>query len=131
MIVVDSSVWIAHLRGQETRAVAKLRAAIDQDSDEIAVGDLVLLEILLGARDEALATRIENDIRQFRVVRMLDDRTAVDAARHYRSLRRLGITIRKTTHLIIGTFCLRHGHTLLHEDKDFGPMEQHLGLRVA
>ncbi len=44
MIVVDSSVWIAHLRGQETEPVRKLRAI--EWPDEIVVGDLILLEVL-------------------------------------------------------------------------------------
>jgi predicted nucleic acid-binding protein len=33
--------------------------------------------------------------------------------------------------MIIGTFCIEGGHTLLHDDRDFGPMAQHLGLQVA
>ena len=62
---------------------------------------------------------------------MMDDRIAVLAARHYRTLRSLGITIRKTIDLIIGTFCIEHGHELLHDDRDFEPMHAHLGLRRA
>jgi predicted nucleic acid-binding protein len=33
--------------------------------------------------------------------------------------------------LPIGTFCIEHSHSLLHEDRDFAPMEQHLGLMAA
>ncbi len=53
------------------------------------------------------------------------------AARNYRKLRELGITIRKTADIIIGTFCIEHCHALLHDDRDFGPMEEHLGLMIA
>ena len=56
MILVDSSVWIAHLRGQRTPATAKLEAAAAREP--ILIGDLILLEILQGARDEAHAARI-------------------------------------------------------------------------
>ncbi len=53
------------------------------------------------------------------------------AARNYRKLRELGITIRKTANIIIGTFCIEHRHSLLHDDRDFASMEEHLGLKVV
>jgi predicted nucleic acid-binding protein len=97
----------------------------------VLVGDLILLEVLQGARDESHATRLERYLRRFEVVAMLDDRIASSAARNYRTLRARGITIRKTVDLIIGTYCIEHGHALLHDDRDFDPMREHLGLLVA
>ncbi len=131
MIVVDSSVWIANLRGTESEAVRKLRGFVETEDDQIVVGDLILLEVLQGARDEAQATRVERNLRRYPVVSMLDDRLAVRAAHHYWSLRGRGITMRKTIDMIIGTFCIEGGHTLLHDDRDFGQMAQHLGLQIA
>lgn len=128
MIVVDSSVWIANLRAADTPAARKLRAI--EDVDDIIVGDLILLEVLQGARSEAHATLIETALRRFRVERMLDEMLAVRAARNYRLLREKGATVRKTIDVIIGTFCIANGHALLHDDRDFEPMTAHLGLRV-
>ncbi len=130
MIVVDSSVWIANLRGLDTPTVRKLRAAVD-DGGDILIGDLILLEVLQGARDEAHADRIERNMRRYPVASMLDGNLAVQAARNYRSLRARGIRVRKTVDMIIGTFCIAGGHVLLHDDRDFGPMADHLGLLVA
>lgn len=129
MILVDSSVWIAHLRGQTTPATAKLEAAAEREP--LLVGDLILLEVLQGARNEAQAARIERALRQYAIVPLLDDGLAARAARNYRRLRDLGITIRKTADIIIGTFCIEHRHALLHDDRDFTPMEKYLGLRAA
>jgi predicted nucleic acid-binding protein len=129
MIVVDASVWIAHLRGQQTQPVRKLRS--NPTPDEIIVGDLILLEVLRGARDEANAARLERNLRQFTLAPMLDDHLAVRAAANYRELRRRGSTVRKTVDVIIATFCLEHGHALLHDDRDFDPFADHLGMRVA
>ncbi len=128
MIVVDSSVWIANLRDEDTEAVAKLRA-ID-DPDAILVGDIVLLEVLQGARSDAHAARIESAMREFTVESMLDEALAVRAAAHYRRLRERGATVRKTIDLVIATFCLERGHMLLHDDRDFDAMAAHLALRV-
>ena len=129
MILVDSSVWIAHLRASLTPATAKLEAAVT--TEPILVGDLILLEVLQGARDEAHAARIERGLRRFEVVPLLDSDLAPRAARNYRRLRDMGITIRKTNGIIIGAFCIERGCSLLHDDRDFVAMEQHLGLVVA
>jgi hypothetical protein len=129
VILVDSSVWIAHLRGQRTAATIKLEEAVSREP--LLVGDLILLEILQGARDDGHAARIERALRQYPIVRLLDANLAARAARNYRRLRELGITIRKTADIIVGTFCIAHRHALLHDDRDFAPMEQHLGLKVV
>lgn len=126
MIVVDSSVWIAHFRDAATPAVAALRGV--SDPNDIIVGDLILMECLQGAIDERHAARIETALAQFTPAQMLDPQLAVEAARNYRRLRGLGLTPRKTIDLIIGTYCIQHGHRLLHQDQDFAPMAAHLGL---
>lgn len=61
---------------------------------------------------------------------MLGQGVAIDAARNYRALRRLGVTIRTSADMIIATFCIRNGHQLLHQDRDFLPFETHLGLEA-
>ena len=128
MILVDSSVWIAHLRGHRTPATTKLEAAANREP--LLIGDLILLEVLQGARDESHAARIERGLRRYVLVPLLDADLATHAARNYRKLRELGITIRKTADIIIGTFCIEYRHSLLHDDHDFAPMEEHLGLMI-
>ena len=112
-----------------TPQTAKLHAAAAREP--LLVGDLILLEILQGAREERHAARVESKMRRFTILPLLDDVLAVRAARNYRNLRNLGVTIRKTADIIIGTFCIERGHVLLHDDRDFEPMERHLGLNVA
>ncbi len=129
MIVVDSSVWIAHLRDSDTAEVRKLRAL--DDPDQILIGDLILLEVLQGARSERLASLIEQQLRQFEIASMLSPALAPRIARKFRFLRDRCVTARKTIDMIIGTFCIEGGHQLLHADRDFDPMVEHLGLRTA
>jgi hypothetical protein len=59
---------------------------------------------------------------------MAGDAIAVSAARNFRYLRRVGITVRKTIVLLIGTWCIENRMALLHNDTDFRPMARHLGL---
>jgi predicted nucleic acid-binding protein len=115
--------------GALTPATAKLEAAVI--AEPILVGDLILLEVLQGARDELAAARIERGLRRFEVVPLLGADLAARAARNDRKLRDMGITIRKTVDIIIGTFCIERGCSLLHDDRDFVAMEEHLGLVAA
>ena len=65
------------------------------------------------------------------VVDLGGEQIAIQAARNFRTLRRLGVTVRKTIDSIIAARCIEDGHELLHDDRDFDPFERHLGLRVV
>ena len=129
MIVVDSSVWIDFLNGNATPEVGRLSSLLGVEP--LLVGDVILLEVLQGVRSQANAQRVEAALRRFDIVPMLDPELAVIAAGYYRRLRGVGITVRKTIDLIIGTFCIARGHALLTADRDFAPMAEHLGLTLA
>jgi predicted nucleic acid-binding protein len=129
LIVVDSSVWIDFFNGKVTPQTSKLLSFMG--NEPLLIGDLILCEILQGARTESHARMLEDELRKFDLAPMLNPELAVAAAKNHRILRSEGITIRKTIDLVIGTFCIAHQHTLLHDDRDFGPMETHLGLRIA
>jgi predicted nucleic acid-binding protein len=128
VILVDSSVWIDHLRNTLTEPVSQLRSLIS--AEELLVGDLILCEVLQGLRTDAEAKLIEEALREFEVVALLDAGLAVKAAANYRYLRRRGFTVRRTIDLIIGTFCIERSHSLLHGDRDFTPMQRFLGLQT-
>lgn len=129
MIVVDSSAWIGLLRGDRSPPVDRLREL--EETQNVLVGDIVLLEILRGARSDQQALAIETRLRRFAVARMLSPVLARQGAAHYRNLRARGITIRKTPDLIIATYCIANRHRLLHQDRGFDPFAEHCGLLIA
>jgi predicted nucleic acid-binding protein len=126
VIVVDSSVWIDFLNGRNAPHVKRLSEIIG--AEEVIVGDLMLCEVLQGLDDERTAREVEGLLRRFEIVHMAGDAIAVSAARNFRSLRRRGITVRKTIDLLIGTWCIENRRPLLHNDSDFHPMARYLGL---
>ena len=129
MILVDTSVWIDYFNGAATPEADYLDETLGQEP--IAIGDLILTEVLQGfrsARDYRLARSL---LTELPVHPLLDERRAIAAADRYRSLRRRGITIRKTSDVIIGSYCIEERLPLLFADRDFGPMVRHLGLRDA
>lgn len=128
MIVVDTSVWIDHFNGEATPQVARLRALLGQQL--IAVGDLILAELLQGFSTEAEASAALEYLERFDFVEMVGPKIAIESAENFRRLRRRGVTIRKTMDMLIGTYCLVNDHDLLHADRDFDLLAEHLGLRT-
>ena len=137
-VLVDSSAWIDHLRGVRTRETAMfdaLLALLEPEretpaSPTLIVGDLILCEVLRGIPNPRQHTAVKEVMLGFELVTIGGIALAVEAADHCRSLRRLGVTVRKTIDLLIGTWCITEGCGLLHSDRDFDPMAQHLGLRT-
>jgi predicted nucleic acid-binding protein len=129
VILVDSSVWIDYFRSADTPQVALLDSFFGRSA--LAVGDLIAAEVLQGVRDEREFKWVKKTLNAFEHIDLAGYDLAVKASENYRSLRALGITIRKTIDTLIATRCLEDGLTLLHADKDFLPFSQHLGLKVA
>lgn len=128
MILVDSSVWVDYFNGQKTRQTDRLHEALGREV--VVVGDLILTEVLQGfVRDRDFNTAKDLLLR-FDLVEMLGRDVALKSAANYRLLRRKGVTVRKTIDVMIATFCLQNDIILLHDDRDFDPFEEHLGLAV-
>lgn len=129
MIVVDSSVWIDYFNGQPTRETDYLDVLLP--SEPIAIGDLILTEVLQGFRNDGDFEFARLALTQLRVFEMLGTNRSIAAAARYRELKRIGITVRKTADVIIGSFCIDAGLPLLFADRDFEPLVTHLGLQRA
>ncbi len=126
MIVVDSSVWIGYFNGVRSRETDLLDALLD--TEVLIVGDLVLTEVLQGFRDDEDHRRAEQALAELDFRPMVGREIALKSARNYRWLRGRGVTVRKTIDVIIGTFCIENELSLLHDDRDFDSMRDHLGL---
>ena len=129
MILVDSSVWIAWFGKTPTRHTEVLDRLLE--SEQVAVGDLMLVEVLRGCASEADAARTRRALATRTIVRVADETIAVEAARNYRLLRSRGITVRSTIDTLIATRCIVDGLRLLHADRDYLPFERHLGLQAV
>ena len=128
MILVDSSVWIDFFNGRDTRQTDLLDGLLGEE--EILVGDLIYVEVLQGFRRERDFQRAKHALDALPLADLLGREIALASAMNYRALRQRAITVRGTIDMIIATFCVQNGHVLLHADRDFEPMCEHLGLRT-
>jgi len=129
VILVDSSVWIDYFNGIPTWQTDLLDTYLS--NVPVVIGDLILTEVLQGFRsnkDYETAKTFLSDL-PFRQIGGYN--VAVQSAQNYRLLRRTGVTVRKTIHIIIATFCIMEGLRLLHDDRDFDLMVSHFSLKTS
>ena len=129
MVIIDTTVWIDYLNGIQTPQTEWLETEVEKQ--RLGLTDLILCEVLQGVKDEHLAAETQRELLKFEILPMGGVDLAVASARNYRKLRVQGLTVRKTVYCLIATFCLMNGHALLHNDRDFDPFEQVLGLPVV
>ena len=129
MIVVDSSVWIDFFNGVSSPEVERLDGLLGVTP--LAIGDLILVEVMQGFRNERDVATARQLFRSLALLPMLSGSNAWKAAENYRQLRSRGITVRKTIDGIIATACIEANLPLLFSDRDFLPYVEHLGLEAA
>ncbi len=129
MTLVDTSVWIDYFNGVDTPQAARLDVLLG--SVLLGMGDLILTEVLQGFRSDRDYREARDLLISLPLFEMLGAENALRSAEHYQTLRKRGTTVRKTTDVIIATFCIAGGHALLYSDRDFDPFAAHLGLRTV
>ena len=126
MILVDTSIWIDYFNGQDSKHGDALDAALIEGT--VVIGDLILLEILQGFKNDKDYKRAKTTLGTLEQLEMFGNGMVIKCATNYRELRKNGITIRRTTDVIIATFCIDNEIPLLFQDCDFIPFVENLGL---
>lgn len=129
-VVVDSSVWIDFLAGRPTWQALNLRERTHQ-GEPIGLTDIVLTELLQGARNDADLARLESYLAPFEVARLQSLEDFRLAAALHRGRRKAGTAIRATTDCLIAAVCIRDGLPLLHDDRDFDHLAELSDLTVV
>ena len=128
MTIVDTTVWIDYLRGSANPETEYLDRRLAQE--RFALTDIILSEVLQGIDDEKSFAAVHRQLLKFELFETGGELLAVESARNFRSLRRRGLTVRRTIDCLIATFCVLNGHSLLHRDRDFAHFERFVGLKV-
>ena len=129
MIIVDTSVWVDYFNGKDNNHTDTLdKALVD---GQVAIGDIIFLEILQGFRNDTHYKQARSTLGTLEHFQMLGNEMVLDCADNYRALRKSGITIRRTTDVIIATFCIKNKITLLFQDRDFKPFVENLKMKSA
>ena len=131
MILVDSSVWIDYFKGAKNPQTDQLDTLLADAEDELGVADLVVFEVIRGFPSRRSKERAQALLLSTRVLEIGGLDNALLAAEHYSALRAQGYTVRSPIDVLLASYCIRHGHMLLHRDADFDVMAALRGLQLA
>ena len=130
-VLVDTSVWIdffnPHSTDSEERQ--KLKSLIYDNKGNAVLCPVVYQEVLQGIREDKNFQEIKSLLAFFPMLE--DDFPKVEdtAINLYRSLRKQGITIRKSNDCLIAAYALVNDLPVLFKDRDFEAMANHSALR--
>lgn len=128
MVLIDTSAWVEYINDGEPSICQKVDAAL---SDEIVVmGDLIFCEVLQGLYDAKQRGKVRDLFLSLPQFEMVGFENAERASANYRQLRELGLTIRKTIDVLIGTFCAKNDIEIIHHDRDFENMKVVVKLKT-
>jgi predicted nucleic acid-binding protein len=128
MILVDSSVWIDFFRGGRSAQSQTLASCLGDSSIEVGMADLVLFEVMRGFRASAVMRQAQALMSALPQVEIGGTAHVLKAAERYRQLRQSGRTVRSPIDVLLASYCITHGHTLLHRDADFESLKTLGGL---
>ena len=128
MTLVDSSVWIDYFRGLKNLHTERLDELLDQVDEEVGVADLVVFEVLRGFTAPKAQRQAQALLLCTTVVEIGGLDNALQAAALYRRLRETGRTVRSPIDVLLASYCITHGHSLLHRDADFESLKTQGGL---
>ncbi len=129
-MVVDTSAWVEYLRATGSRSDRRLTAAIRKGHD-IRVPDVVRLELLAGATDEAAANDLRRLLARFTSVPAASPADHDVAASLYRAARRSGRTVRSLLDCLVAAGALRLEAPVLARDRDFELLAEVSPLRLV
>lgn len=117
-ILFDTTVWINYFKGKEYPTTELLSEYLKKDYT-ILVCPIILQEILQGIKDDDEYETVKESLLAIDILEIDSKHAAIGAAELYRSLRKKGITIRKSNDCIIAYYAIYFQVSLAHQDRDF------------
>ena len=127
MVLVDTTVWIDFFAASSSPHVAALETLIEQRED-ICICGIILTKVLQGIRKDSEFQKTR-DLFNNLIFLPMHYPVFLRSADIFRKLRSKGITIRKSLDCMIASVAIENDIPLLHNDKDFQPIEKHCRLK--
>lgn len=130
MILADTSAWVEFLRATGSRADRCVDRLLEE-GEKLVTTDVVLMEIIAGARDEAHRDQLRRLLARCDYARTTSPQDYEDAADLYRACRRAGETVRTLTDCLVAAVAIRTGAAVLHADEAFAAIARHTALGLV
>ncbi len=130
-LLADSSAWVEYLRKTGSPTHLRLRAAFAGKGVEVATTNVVVMEVLAGARDDAERDELRQMLYGCSFLMVNGPADYEQAAEIHRACRRGGETVRRLTDCLIAAVAIRNEAELLQCDADYETIARHTALRLA
>jgi predicted nucleic acid-binding protein len=128
MILVDTSVWIDFLKGENSPERRMLHELI-QNEEDLSLTGIVLTEILQGIREGKQLNTTRKYLLEFPIFEPKGITTYTEAARIFGVCRKKGRIIRSTVDCLIAAICLENDLPVFYRDRDFDIIQECTGLK--
>ena len=129
-ILVDTSVWIDFFNNKNS-VHSNLLASFIENDEKIFICPVIYQEILQGIRDDKKCEKIKRIILNFNILNDNIMFITNEAVNLYRSLRKKGITIRKSVDCLIASYALANNLHLFFIDKDFENIYKNTEMKIV
>lgn len=128
-ILVDTSVWIDFFKGKKSSECNLLYHYLS-NNETVLICPPIIQEILQGIKLDSDYQKIKENILSLDIISIDPIEAAIGAAELYRSLRKKGMTIKKSMNCLIAHHAIYFNVALLHKDSDFIRIEEYSSLKV-
>ncbi len=127
MVLIDTSAWIGYFN--DFSPIADMVEKLIRDG-EAALCPIVWTEILQGVRDDKAFGEMRLFLSDFVMLNNDIMSVAEKSISLYRSLRKKGVTIRKTNDCLIASYALLNDVPILQVDRDFSFIAENSSLEL-
>jgi len=127
--LIDTSVWIDFFRGRENYQT-KLTKEYIENEFSVFTCPIIVQEVLQGIREDTEYEKVKRNLLNLDILLIDQIESSVGVADLYRSLRKKGVTIKKSNDCMIAYYAIHFGIHLLHKDSDFDLIAGKTNLKV-
>jgi predicted nucleic acid-binding protein len=129
-VLVDTSVWVDFFNGADDSKEAKILHFLIDDNYDICICPTIYQEILQGIKDDKVFVEIKDILNSFRLLDTEIMNITCHSIELYRSLRKKGITIRKSNDCLIASYAILNNVPVFHKDRDFDQISLGSKLKI-
>jgi predicted nucleic acid-binding protein len=130
-IIVDTSVWIDFFNKKNISPETMLLKKLIENNKQFYICPVIYQEVLQGIGDNNLFEKIKKILLKHNMVDIDIIKATDKAVDIYRTLRKKGITIRKSIDCLIASYAIIGKMYLLHRDSDFTEIAKVFKLKIV
>jgi predicted nucleic acid-binding protein len=129
VVLVDTSVMIGYLQGEENNAILRFQYILDNNIP-FGINSLIYQEVLQGVKTEKDFDQTKKYLDTQRFYSLKDEKESyASAAKIYFRCKKKGLTINSIIDCLIAQTAIEHDLYLLHNDSDFNRINKVVPLK--